>query len=442
MIYSVTENGEITQNSIVDVKEHYVEEYYNIVPRHWTVDGFGTINSKKPIKVTENNSLMCYDEKEKQVVLKSISQYLEEPTRYYMIIRAPETNVNKTAEIETKYGKTVNVEFSYIMGFMLALYLKQLAGVENIITTGLIEMINAYKDEWSQWFNLKFDFYKKTYHSSLSSVELVNIKPDSPFKILADTVIMTGADGFKTVANEIFYSTNLKFNVGMLEALINSERYMVREISELLTHRNINPSVYTNILNTLFANYSITKAEYLKYPRDYMFSIKYDVSPLKFNYLRASTRKVKRRPYTRYLKADGSMVIDTWYQKERYEQTGCNETVDWLIKAKNDDKIKFIRFDELIVSHVRSDVPYPLYDIITGNGSATNYLLSCAPWAKNSDGDVLAVMALTTKEALKAGDLLMMSNAERLREGTSPDKIRNWIQKDAVVGLYQATKNV
>ena len=441
MIYSVTENGEITQNSIVDIKEHYVEEYYNIVPRHWIIDGFGTINSKKPIKVTEKNSLMCYDEQEKKVVLKSVSEYMAEPTRYYMIIRSPETELNNFAEINTKDGKKVTVNFNYITGFMLVMYLKQLAGVENIITTGLIEMLSTYKVEWDEWFDLKFEFYKKTYHSSLSSVKIVNIKKDSSFKILADTVILTGSDGFKTVANEIFYSTNLEFNIGMHEAFINTEKFMVREISELLTHRNINPSVYTNILNVLFANYSITKAEYLKYPRDYMFSIKYDISTIKFDHLRISTRKIKKRPYTRFLNSEGKMVIDTWYQKDSYNQPGCNETVDWLIKAKNKDEIKFIRFDEIIVSQVRSSEPYPLYDIITGNGSATNYLLSCAPWSKNSDGDVLAIMALTTKEALKASDLLMMSNTDRLKNGTSPDEIRNWMQKDAVVGLYQATNN-
>jgi len=53
---------------------------------------------------------------------------------------------------------------------------------------------------------------------------------------------------------------------------------------------------------------------------------------------------------------------------------------------------------------------------------------------------VLAVMSLMTKESIEAGKKLMMSNTDRLKDGTEPDKIRNWVQKDAIVGLYQATK--
>ena len=442
MMYSVTENGEITRNSITDIKEHLVEEYYNVVPRHWAIDGFGTINSKKPIKVTENNSLMCYDEIEKNIVLKPVSAYLQEPTRYHLIIRAPETEVNNYVDIEARNGLAARVNLDYITGFMLIVYLKQIAGIENVITTRMIETIDAYVEDWKNWFDIEYDFYKKTYHSSLSSMKIVNIKNNSPFKLLADTVIIRSQDGRVTIANEIFYSSNITFITGMLEAVINTEKQMVYEISELLAHRNINPSVYTNILNMLFANYSITRAEYLKYPREYIFSIKYDISPAKFDNLRISFNKVKTHPYTRFLRPDGTTVIDTWKQRSNYfsNEGAINETVAWLMKMKTEDKIKFIRADELIISPVRVPEPEPLYDIITGNGSATNYLLSCAPWAKNSDGDVLAVMALTTKEALEASDLLMMSNTDRLREGTDPDKIRNWIQKDAVVGLYQATK--
>jgi len=440
MVYSVNDNGEIVLNSTVDIKEHLVNEYYIIVPRYWAIDSIGVINSRKPIKVTENNSLMCYDEKEKRIVLRSISEYLKEPTRYYMIIRAPIDGLNKKAKIETG-NLTVDVDFDYITGFMLIIYLKQLAGIENIVTTRMVEFIDKYCDDWSNWFDIEYDFYKKTYNSSLSSVRLINIKEGTPFKVLADSVI-TKNHNIHTIANEIYYSTNVEFVMGMLEALINTEKYMVYEISELITNNKLNPSIYTNCLNVLFSNYTITKAEYFKYPSRYAFSIRYAISPDKFKYVRYSRNKIKVHQYTRYLAPDGSMVIDRWDLKDRYiSDSAINDTVNDLAVLKNQDEIKFLRFDELVVKPVRKSEPESLYDLIMGNGSATNYLLSCAPFSKNSDGDILAVMALMTKESLDASDKIMMSNADRLKDGTDPDKIRNWIQKDAVAGLYQATKN-
>lgn len=439
MIYSLQDNGEITKNSIVDMQEHLVDEYYNIIPRYWAIDSYGVVNSRKPIKATNKNSVMCYDEIEKQIVLKSIETYAQEPTRYHMIIGSPEINLNKGAKI-TVNGKSYDVELDYIMGFMLLIYLKQLAGVPNVTSTQMIENIDVYEDQWSEWFEIEYDLYKKTYNGSLSSIKLINIKEDSPFKILADSII-SNKHGKYTIANEIFYSTNIDFNAGILDAIVNSEMYMVREIGELITHVNINPSVYTNVLNIFFANYNITKASYLKYPSDILFSIKYSVSEEKLQYLRYSNNKIKVHRYTRFLRPDGSMVIDNWNSKERYQEGEfINDTVKDLIELKNKDKIKFIRFDELVLNHVRTSEPVPLYDLVMGNGSATNYLLSGTPWAKNSDGDVLAVMSLMTKESIEAGKKLMMSNTDRLKDGTEPDKIRNWVQKDAIVGLYQATK--
>jgi len=440
MILSVTDNGEITHNNIVDMKEHLVDEYYTIVPRYWAIDGFGVINSKKPIKVTEDNSLMCYDEESKKIVLKKISEYQKEPKRYHIILRAPETDINKKAVITDQLGTTYDINFDYITGFMLIVYLKQLAGIENIVTTRLSEFIDAYEEDWSQWFDIEYEFYKKTYNSSLSKIYLKNINENTSFKVLANTVIAK-TDNRYTIANEIFYSTNITFVTGMLEALINTENYMVHEIGELITDIRINPSVYTNCLNVLFANYSITKASYLKYPDNYSFSIKYTVSPEKYDFFRCSSSKVKKHPYTRFIDHNGNMVIDTWDAKENYINGYKDPLLKELASLKYQDKIKFLRFDELIVSKIRTAEPEPLYDLIMGHGSATNYLLGCAPWTKNSDGDVLAVMALMTKESLQASEKLMMTNTQRLKNGTNPDEIRNWIQKDAVVGLYQATKD-
>ena len=440
MVYSINEQGEITKNSIVEMKEHLVEEYYNIVPRYWAIDSTGVISSKRPIKVTENNSLMCYDEQVKQIVLKKVSEYLREPTRYYMVVGSPELNLNQSATIATRYGETVDVEFNYITGFMLAVYLKQLAGIDNIITSHISEFIDAYEEDWIEWFDLEYDFYKKTYNSSLSSIKLVNVKNDTPFKILADTVIAQNSKNKFTIINEIFYSSNLDFIIGFFEALINTEKHMVHEIGEVIIPEALNPSVYTNCLNILFANYNITKATYLKYPSDYSYSIKFDVSPEKYDKFRISQRKVKRHYYTRFLSPDGSMVIDNWDQLARYQGDAVNETVSGLMDLKAKDKIKFIRLDECVIAPVRKSEPEPLYDLVMGYGSATNYLLPCLPFSKNSDGDVLAVMAVMTKDALEAADRIMMSNADRLKDGVDPDKIRNWIQKDAVVGLYQATK--
>jgi len=175
----------ITENTAHSMHEHLVDEYYIIIPRYWAIDGVGAINSKHPIKITEKNSILVWDAQEKDLVNKPITEIMQEPKRYHMIIGSPDPYRNYEMTIDAGGGEPATIELNYITGFMLALYLKQQAGLPNVINTALAEMLEGYEDEWSKWFDLEYEFYRKTYNSSLSQVVIKNLK-DSSFKTLVE----------------------------------------------------------------------------------------------------------------------------------------------------------------------------------------------------------------------------------------------------------------
>lgn len=82
-----------------------------------------------------------------------------------------------------------------------------------------------------------------------------------------------------------------------------------------------------------------------------------------------------------------------------------------------------------------------MYDFTVEDGENTNFSLPFTPMMKNSDGDILTIMGVFTKQAVQDA---MKFSPERKKyfKSLNNGDIKNYIADDAVLGLYNATKNV
>jgi hypothetical protein len=160
-----------------------------------------------------------------------------------------------------------------------------------------------------------------------------------------------------------------------------------------------------------------------------------------YSHLKIAQNKIKVKPWTWKAWGDGSVTIDRW---DRCAQSTIDENSTTfnkeLVRLKEHDIIKFLRADELIVRHTRTSEPEELYDLTMGNSAASNYLIYGGPFSKNSDGDLLAVFGLMSKEGLEDAKAMSPENPNRLKDPLDPDSVDNWIQKDSILGLYVGTK--
>ena len=130
---------------------------------------------------------------------------------------------------------------------------------------------------------------------------------------------------------------------------------------------------------------------------------------------------------------------------------GLNENHDDIIYDKNElDYIMHgveiidyrtincldIYFKEITNENDGKDI---LYDFSTENHIHTNYAFPFTPILKNSDGDILTIMAVSTRQGVNDALKFSPENKEYFRS-LNDGNIKNYIADDAVLGLYNATK--
>ncbi len=436
MISFDIENKELIENDFTHMYEHKVDEFYELILRYNAIDGV-PINSKTPIKVTENHSLMLWDNEERTLVDIPITEAAEDPYRYFFVFKGPEKHINDYIEtIDNNTGQIGKIELNYLTGLIYSFVFRARAKTPLIISTDVYEFLERHRSTWEHWVELNFEFYKKTFNSSLTKIKVTEIPCD--FKNFCNATIITKKN-LKTIANELLYSSNEDFLLGFLEGFIISEKTLTHNISEILVKNTVSINVFTNVLNGLFSNFIITKASYYNYPDDYRYMISFSLAPEKIAKLKLAHDKIKEQQWTWKIFPDGKVAIDSWHNVQD-PSMASDKLVSQLIELKENNEIKFVRIDEMIIKHTRVDEPVSLYDISMNNAAGTNYMLPLGPMAKNSDGDVLSAKGVLTKEGLQAAKHLLFDNAERNSDPTDPGTMRNWIQKDAILGLYTATK--
>lgn len=92
------------------------------------------------------------------------------------------------------------------------------------------------------------------------------------------------------------------------------------------------------------------------------------------------------------------------------------------------------------IDFIEIDDSEDLYDFSTEHSEYTNYSFPFSPILKNSDGDVLAVMALQTKQGAEDAKKFSPESKEYFRS-MNDGSIINYIADDAILGLFNATND-
>jgi len=110
-----------------------------------------------------------------------------------------------------------------------------------------------------------------------------------------------------------------------------------------------------------------------------------------------------------------------------------------FINLKNNVKGCLIPIETLKFKKIEDDDK--IYDLTMENHNATNYCNSFTPFMKNSDGDILFCTGIWSKEGLEDSKSFSPENKMYYRD-LKNGNINNYIQHDAVLGLYNATNHL
>jgi hypothetical protein len=111
-----------------------------------------------------------------------------------------------------------------------------------------------------------------------------------------------------------------------------------------------------------------------------------------------------------------------------------------LVKLINTGYIELICFDDLIFKEVHDPEEIAVYDFITeAREDATNYIFPGTPLLKNSDGDIINVIALWTKDAAEEADQKFGIKSKKTTISPLTGDPYMWIGIDSILGLYNFT---
>jgi hypothetical protein len=215
---------------------------------------------------------------------------------------------------------------------------------------------------------------------------------------------------------QILVNSNPKFLLGILEGYVKEERAFILK-------NNINIYNFTYILNLLGAQYSIrTLADNKKQIRFRLPIFLKSSSKLKENFF---------RPWKYFF--DGDQVV-----LRRSVEISVDATEPDFFQIVNSGLIELVPAKDLVFTEVNDQV---MYDLTMSRADATNYSLPCFPYCKNSDGDVLGAIAITSEDAAKEAIRKFSTELKENFLSLSTGEVQSWgVKLDSQVGLYVATK--
>ncbi len=380
--YSINEANDVVWQPAQEIHQHQVEKGYLVLSKN----DFGKVkkrvnlgyfNKKTNFMVGEKNSLLFWDTSVKKLVTKNISEILKEPKRYFLLY-----DLNFVLEKED-YNSCLNIT--------------QKKNNQHLD----IKLTNQFGRDIGE-------LIRKSNPNSI-------VIPDN-FEILK--AIINIKEGKLSLNKQVLINSNPHFLLGILEGYIRDSRFFTLK-------NNINIYNFTYILNLLGAQYSIR-------------SLINGEKQIRF-----------RLPI--FLK-EGSILKENFFRQWKYFFEG--ETGDDIVLKKNakltmtDDTsifnivnsglIEIVPVKDLVFIETDDQI---MYDLTMTRADATNYCLPGTFYNKNSDGDILGVIAIHSSDA--AGECIRKFSTElkenflNLSNGTAS----NWgVKLDSQVGLYTATK--
>lgn len=218
----------------------------------------------------------------------------------------------------------------------------------------------------------------------------------------------------------ILLNSNYKFVLGILEGYYDNN-----DQAGFFINNNVNIYTFTTILNYLGASYSIRNAE--NNTKKLFIQL-----PLIFKEI-INNKFIKTEQYG-FNSLDNELQIVNEIIYFDKEPTNLSEVI-------NSGKVLAIPYSSLTFERLLDDDTQRMYDLTSEREDATNYAMSFTPLLKNSDGDILAISGIFTKEGLSSAQEFSPEVREYYKN-LNDGEINNWIADDAILGLYNSTSQL
>jgi len=443
--------NEIKKQSTLSINKHQVEKGYLVLSKNdfgikYRVN-VGYFNKKTNFRISEKDSLLVLDKDTTEIKNIPVQEILDNFRKYFLIYMPAATYFEKENKNITKVRFKSGLEeamipMTFIMGYATGLYIKE-------------KSFNYIKDAISKKYNYDLN---KTEIKFIKNIVEINkekiVNPDDP----NDIIYLNK----KTLDKRLVTNTNSTFLIGILSGITDFGK-------EKLIFNDINNYTITGILNSLGASYSV---RYLPIDQEnqksnikffhirfklpfYYFKKIYD----ELNQIELNEEKIfeELSAFT-FFRLFGYIIENDKVQYKKFKNFKDNkeniisiinyfEEIDYLYKNnKINETIKMINENSLLLIPIKDlkfipEENFEAYDIVTeGRDGNTNFILPSTPLLKNSDGDILAVVALHTPEAAKNAEKSFGIKTKENLVNSLTGKPTNWITNDAVLGLYEFTK--
>ena len=405
MIYNKTE----------EVQKHDVAEAYRITSNDTQVP---TIYKNNKYIFSSTNSLMAWSANENKVVVVDIERFINDPKPYLYMIHSP---MHKHLPYSTKFKVndtylSITSKIGVLLGHLISIYTLNRDLAESY------ESILAKETEESPYRRSLNKGYDILYESDLTVQDLFDIfcvVDKGSIKLREKMMINTGMHFISGVIDGIYFQTS------------PYEKYIT-----LPTH--LRYSSFEFILDLMGScYYTDNDTYYCKFP-----------SELK-------TRSFMNIPITSNMFAERYMITEDGEIKlyndleenyRLYKSTKLPKHKPLLRKAEPNDKFeKLVEIGQIYLypltmfKFIKSEKS-ELYDFSMEAKDADNFYIPGGPLTKNSDGDLLNIFALNTKEANATAMKTFSPTAPGFWLKEVDGSIDNVISMDYLAGLYSITK--
>jgi len=385
-------NSKQISQQIIGTSIHSVLTQYRILSKndfglHKNRINLGLFNKKTNFKISEKESIMAINKKTMLIESPNIISLTTEPENYFLIWKYsfPKRN-NSTLEVLNKQSGT------------------------------------------SYGINLTYTFAKKITKYILNDEVSFNEEE----QLFLDNFINNN-DQKITLNKYILINSNYKFLLGFMDLFKNGG----------IIPKNINLYSVSLLFNILEGSYSIRK-------KNNDFIIRYKFSPYLYKLLILDNEmdmlndlkyKIRNLKYfiqnntlvSKYLKYFNK-IEDIKNMENNLDSIGVNSGEIELIPCTD------LVFEKIEISENNLN-DRQMIDLVMENDNAHNFFLDGLPLLKNSDGDILAAMAIFSKEAAKEADLNFSAASKDRFVNPANLNIQNWsVKTDSQLGLYNATK--
>lgn len=372
----------------IEIHEHHVKLGYQILSKNDFTRvksrvNFGIFNKKTNFMIGEKNSIMVFDKIDKKIKTQDTSSIIKNKKQYYFIYDTEALSSNiKRIKITSKSGEDVPpavLELTFNFGKAIGEFIKNVDP-------------KKFKDETSSRAGNQEDIW---FMSSLIDIDV--------------------PCGKININKNILLNSNNDFLLGILSGFMGEDDRLQIDAS-----KNINIYNFVYILNILCAQYSIVRDDFTG-----ITEIKFRLLPKFKDVALGFGLKLRKKffmnPTDRYIP----------------EADTHADTEDNLISMIRSGRIELLPCADFAFVEVLDKT---MWDLTMPNINAQNYFFGGSPLLKNSDGDVLAVIGMHTKDAaLECSKKFGTENKQKFLN-LSDGKVQNWgIKLDAALGLYNAT---